>query len=303
MDIRKTLALLGPNVWGCSPILEVWVDCQNRRQLSAADLTQVAQRAVALAAPFLTAEDFPVASHEGSPAEVVLAHWLEVLVRKLQRLCGIEMPPGHVVATSEPGVCRVAIRFEDEGLVQPALKIAHPLLTAALDGTPYDFATHLRELQAWANKLCLGPSTRAIVEAARSRGIPVRRLNISSLVQFGHGAQQRRICTAETDGTGAIAESIAQDKELTKTLLRRVGIPVPEGRPVASAADAWEAALEVGTPVVVKPRDANHGRGVAIRLSTPEAVMKAFEIAAEEGYGRNRRAIRVRRRTPASGRR
>ena len=102
-------------------------------------------------------------------------------------------------------------------------------------------------------------------------------------MQFGHGSQQRRICTAETDGTGIIAESIAQDKELTKTLLRRVGIPVPEGRPVTSAADAWEAAVEVGTPVVVKPRDANHGRGVAIKLSTREAVMNAYELAAAEG--------------------
>jgi cyanophycin synthetase len=283
IEISKTLALHGPNVWGSCPILEVWVGCQKHRQMAAADLKQAAQRGVELSAPYLAADDFPIDPH--AAADVLLARWVEGLTRKLQRLCGIELPAGHIVATAEGAVCRVAVRFEDEGLVRPALKIAHGLLDAALDQTSYDFASELRSLQSWANKLCLGPSTRAIVEAARSRGIPVRRLNVASLVQFGHGAQQRRICTAETDGTGAIAESIAQDKELTKTLLRRVGIPVPEGRPVSSAADAWEAAVEIGTPVVVKPRDANHGRGVAIRLSTREAVMSSYELAAEEGTG------------------
>lgn len=284
MKIRKILALHGPNVWGSCPILEVWVDAQDRRQLALAELAQAAQRAVELAQPYLTAADFDTDSEAASPlADVVLARWLESLVRKLQALCGIELPAGHIVATADPAVCRVAIRFEDEGLVRPALKIAHALLVAALDRQTYDFAAALRELQTWANRLCLGPSTRAIVEAARSRGIPVRRLNVQSLVQFGHGSQQRRICTAETDGTGIIAESIAQDKQLTKTLLRRVGIPVPEGRPVTSAADAWDAAVEIGTPVVVKPRDANHGRGVAIKLSTREAIMNAYELAAAEG--------------------
>ncbi|HEY1785072.1 MAG TPA: hypothetical protein VGG30_05955, partial [Pirellulales bacterium] len=286
MKIRKILPLHGPNVWGSCPILEVWVDAQDRRQLSLADLGQVAQHAVELAQPYLAATDFDIDSHAASPlADVVLARWLESLVRKLQALCGIELPAGHIVATADPAIFRVAIRFEDEGLVRPALKIAHALLAAALDRQPYDFATALRELQSLANRLCLGPSTRAIVEAARSRGIPVRRLNFESLVQFGHGSQQRRICTAETDGTGIIAESIAQDKQLTKTLLRRVGIPVPEGRPVTSALDAWDAAVEVGAPVVVKPRDANHGRGVAIKLSSREAVMNSYELAAAEGEG------------------
>ena len=255
----------------------------DRRQLAVADLAQVAQRGVELAQPYLAATDFDLDAAAAPQADVVLARWLESLVRKLQALCGIELAAGHIVATADPAICRVAIRFEDEGLVRPALKIAQALLAAALDRQAYDFAAELRELQSLANRLCLGPSTRAIVEAARSRGIPVRRLNVESLVQFGHGSQQRRICTAETDGTGIIAESIAQDKQLTKTLLRRVGIPVPEGRPVTSAADAWDAAVEVGTPVVVKPRDANHGRGVAIKLSTREAVMNAYELAAAEG--------------------
>jgi cyanophycin synthetase len=118
-----------------------------------------------------------------------------------------------------------------------------------------------------------------------ARGIPVHRLNLGSFVQLGHGACQRRIHTAETDRTGAIGEEIASDKELTKELLRTVGVPVPEGRPVESAADAWEAAEEVGVPVVVKPRDGNHGRGVFTGLTTRDEVEAAYEIACQEGSG------------------
>ena len=106
-----------------------------------------------------------------------------------------------------------------------------------------------------AHQMLFGPifegrSDCRIVAAAEARGIPTRRLNAGSLVQLGQGARQRRIWTAETDGTSAIAESIAQDKELTKMLLRTVGVPVPEGRPVSSAEEAWEAAQEIGVPVV-----------------------------------------------------
>jgi cyanophycin synthetase len=104
-------------------------------------------------------------------------------------------------------------------------------------------------------------------------------------VQLGQGFKQRRIWTAETDRTSAIAESIAQDKELTKTLLRAGGIPVPEGRIVADIADAWEAACEIGPPVVVKPRDANHARGVFMNLMTREQVEEAYTFALREGSG------------------
>ncbi|MFM8220724.1 MAG: acetate--CoA ligase family protein, partial [Planctomycetaceae bacterium] len=108
-------------------------------------------------------------------------------------------------------------------------------------------------------------------------------LNDGSLVQFGWGSRQHRILAAETDRTSAIAESIAQDKELTKTLLKSVGVPVPQGRPVGSAEEAWTVACEIGLPVVVKPQYGNQGRGVAVNLTTREQVAAAFDAAREEG--------------------
>ena len=117
------------------------------------------------------------------------------------------------------------------------------------------------------------------MDAAVKRGIPYRRLTEGSMVQFGWGSRQRRIQAAETDNTSAIAESIAQDKELTKALLDAAGVPVPRGRVVTTAEDAWKVASELGGRVVVKPRDGNQGKGVAVNIAAREEVEAAFAVA------------------------
>ena len=101
------------------------------------------------------------------------------------------------------------------------------------------------------------------------------------LCLLGQGSRQRRIQAGVTDATGLLASSIAQDKELTKMMLRSAGIPVPAGRPALDAADAWEAALAVGPPVVVKPRDADLGEGVSLNLTTREQVLAAHAVARQ----------------------
>ena len=138
--------------------------------------------------------------------------------------------------------------------------------------------TRLRELD---EEFRLGPSTGAIVAAAVTRGIPYRRLTEGCLVQFGWGSKQRRIQAAEMDSTSSIGESIAQDKELTKSLLDAAGVPVPKGRSVTDAEDAWAAACELGGPVVVKPRDGNQGKGVAANVEHREGVLAAYAAARE----------------------
>jgi cyanophycin synthetase len=141
----------------------------------------------------------------------------------------------------------------------------------------------VRKLQELVDRYCLGPSTAHIVEAATDRRIPSIRLTDGNLVQLGHGAAQRRIWTAETDRTSAIAEGIASDKDLTKSLLKSCGLPVPEGSLVRSAEQAWEEAQDIGVPVVVKPYDGNHGRGVSLNLMTQAAVEAAYHVAARKG--------------------
>jgi len=174
---------------------------------------------------------------------------------------------------------RVVVQYREEDVGKRALSLAIELVEATLADRPVDIASELRELRKLNENVRLGPSTGSIVRAAEARGIPTRRLTEGSLVMLGFGSRQRRIWAAETDRTSAIAESIAQDKDLTKSLLAAVGVPVPEGRHAATAEDAWSAAQAIGLPVVVKPRKGNQGKGVSVRLLSRDAVLTAFESA------------------------
>jgi cyanophycin synthetase len=119
------------------------------------------------------------------------------------------------------------------------------------------------------------------VDAAVARGIPYSRMTEGSMVRFGWGSKQRRIQAAEIDATSAISEAIAQDKQLTKKLLAAAGVPVPAGRAVRDAEDAWAAACEIGLPVVVKPLDGNQGKGVTVNITSKEQLVKAYAVATE----------------------
>lgn len=181
----------------------------------------------------------------------------------------------------------MAFRTRDEHVGRAALAAGRELLMAAIDDTEYDLAANVAILKDLVDEHCLGPSTAHIVEAATERKIPSIRLTDGNLVQLGHGAAQRRIWTAETDRTSAIAESIASDKDLTKTMLKACGIPVPEGSLVRSAEQAWEEAQDIGLPVVVKPYDGNHGRGVSVNLMTEADVVAAYHLASRKGDSRS----------------
>jgi len=171
--------------------------------------------------------------------------------------------------------CRLIVQYSEEEVGKRALELA---LSQPLS-VPVAEVGELPTLRALAEEVRLGPSTGSIVRAAESRGIPARRMTGGSLVQFGFGSRRRRIWAAETDRTSAIGESIAQDKDLTKSLLSAIGVPVPEGRVCTTAEQAWEAAQAIGLPVAVKPRKGNQGKGVSTALDTREAVITAHEIA------------------------
>jgi cyanophycin synthetase len=162
-----------------------------------------------------------------------------------------------------------------------ALELAHGLLQALSAHTPWDIPAAIARLQELDEDIRLGPSTGAIVQAAIARDIPFRRLTQGSLVQFGWGVNQRRIQAAEIDRTSAIAESIAQDKDLSKLLLDAMGVPVPQGRAVATLEEATHAMHELAGPVVVKPRDGNQGKGVTVNVQGETALQAAWQAACE----------------------
>ncbi|MBI1345538.1 cyanophycin synthetase [bacterium] len=280
MIVRNVRALRGPNLRTKQTVLEI--------QLAAlAELPEL----------HLAMDRIPGAMHEASmmltgthleetvssdtaAPDLILAKSFCELVWALQRFAGVPVEIAQCVPSSPKEGCLVVVQYREESTGRMAVDIADQWLQAELVGAAYDLIEAARTLRAHDQNVRLGPSTGAIVRAAVERGIPYRRLNEQSLVQLGYGSRQRKILAAETDRTSAIAEQIVQDKQLTKNLLQAVGAPVPQGREATSAEDAWDAALEIGLPVVVKPRDGSQGRGVAVNLMTCASVKAAYENAA-----------------------
>jgi cyanophycin synthetase len=274
MDISRIRALRGPNLWSRHTAIEAIVACEP----SECSLTSLPGFETRLRALFPN-----LGPLRREPAEASLAHVLEVTTLALQAQAGCPVTFSRTTRTTEPGTYQVVVQYTEEDVGRRAMSNAESLLRAALTGSFYDVDGSVQVLRELDEDLRLGPSTGAIVQAAITRGIPYRRLTSGSLVQFGWGSRQRRIWAAEIDSTSAVSESIAQDKDLTKTLLRAAGVPVPWGRPVDSVDEAWEVAQAIGLPVVIKPQDGNQGKGVTVNIVSREHLEVAYRVAAEVG--------------------
>jgi len=274
MEVSRVRALRGPNLWSHHTSVEAIVACTPEEE-SIGLLTGFETR---LRARFPQVAELQPYGHDDT---VSLAQVLERVALALQAEAGCPVTFSRTTATVERGIYQVVVEYSEEDVGRLALELAEQLVDAARKDAAFDLAGALARLREVDEDVRLGPSTGSIVQAAVARNIPFRRLTEGSLVQFGWGSRQRRIQAAEIDATGAIAETIAQDKELTKKLLDAAGVPVPMGRSVSDPEDAWAAALEVGLPVVIKPKDGNQGKGVTVNVTTKEQLVAGFHAASE----------------------
>ena len=278
MEVSRIRALRGPNMWSRHTAIEAVVSCSDTER----NIAEIPGFEGRLRALFPGIGALRPASAQRLP--VSLAHVLEQAALALQAQAGCPVTFSHTHVTSEAGTYQVVVEYSEEDVGRQAFEAAVELLRAAqTEGGSFDTDATVARLRELDEDVRLGPSTGSIVDAAVARGVPFRRLTQGSLVQFGWGAKQRRIWAAEVDNTSAVSESIAQDKDLTKRLLQSAGVPVPIGRPVDTVDDAWEAALEVGLPVVVKPQDGNQGKGVTVNVASREHMEVAYKAAAEIG--------------------
>ncbi len=274
MEVSRIRALRGPNLWSRHTAIEAIVACaENERSLGLMPGFEDRLRA--------RFPDIGALRPMGDEGDISLAHALAFAALGLQAQAGCPVTFSRTTATLETGVYQVVVEYSEEAVGRLAFELAQVLCRAAEENTPFDLADALLRLRELDEDVRLGPSTGAIVQAAQARGIPVRRLTEGSLVQFGWGSRQRRIQAAETDQTSAIAEAIAQDKELTKTLLEAAGVPVPTGRGVSDVEQGWAVASEIGLPVVVKPQDGNQGKGVTVNIADREQFLAAYAAASE----------------------
>ena len=278
--------LRGPNIWTYRPVLEVWLDLGELEDYPSNTIPGFNGRLTTWL-PALIEHHCGVGERGGFLQRLEEGTWcghvLEHIVIELLNLAGMPTGFGQTRSTSQHGVYRMVFRARDERVARVALEQGHRLIMAAINDEPFDVAAAAARVRTEVDDQYLGPSTACIVTAATDRGIPHIRLNDGNLVQLGYGASQRRIWTAETERTSAIAEGIASDKDLTKSLLKACGVPIPDGQIVESPEEAWEAAQDIGLPVVVKPSDGNHGRGVTLDLRKQADIEAAYHVAYPEG--------------------
>jgi cyanophycin synthetase len=219
-----------------------------------------------------------------------LGHVLEHVAIELQNVAGEEVTFGKTRSTDKPGVYTVIYEYaqRDEGVAAGdlALRLLSSLLPENLrppgsvpEGWSWPEARD--NFIRFAQKRALGPSTASLVRAAETKNIPWLRLNDHSLVQLGHGKYQQRIQATVSGRTPHIAVELASDKEETNKILASLGLPVPQQELVQSDAQAVRAAKRIGYPVVTKPYNGNHGRGISIRLTTDAEVAHGYNVARE----------------------
>ncbi|ACO47439.2 cyanophycin synthetase [Deinococcus deserti] len=291
----------GPNVYGHEHMIRVQLDLGALNDTAPAAIPGFVDRLIELM-PSL--EDGGAASDGAVQNDPGLGAVAERVARVLQTLAG--RPIGVAErrpARAQPGEYNMLYPYHEErvGLVAGAiaLRLVDSLLPADMQGikdvevllprsissidpdTPFDFMAELDVLRRLTKRFTLGPTTQSLVSEAERRGIPFLRLDDDSLVQLGYGKYQQQVRASITSKTSFIATGTASDKDLTKRLLDRAGLPVPQGAVVRTVDEAVRVARRLGTPVVTKPLDGNHGRGVSLNLSTPEQVRHGFEEARQ----------------------
>lgn len=295
--IRDLRVYRGPSYWARQPVIRLTVEDANTNTAQLPGFTAALLDAIpALAGtpqaaaiePVVVDSDFVRHLQDGVALFDVIAH----IAIALQRMAGLHVTYFRCIENAESHSTNILYGYREEKVGIKAGELAVAIVDTLLkqegehpeqDSTaaPLNIREAIEKLIEYASEIALGPSTQSIVDEALRRDIPTIRLNDRSLVQLGYGIYQRRIEATTTSQTNYVAVEIASDKELTKQLLRDIGIPVPESEVVTTADDAVRAAQSIGYPVVLKPLDASHGRGISIRMKNDDEVRAAFKTAVE----------------------
>ncbi|HEV7809133.1 MAG TPA: hypothetical protein VGO64_00930, partial [Candidatus Limnocylindrales bacterium] len=306
IQILDARVMRGPNRWSRSPMIRLLVDLGSLEERPTNTIDGFAARLVE-GLPGLEEHHCSLGRRGGFLERLRDGTWLghvaEHVALELQGLAGNRVTRGKTRRAGVDGRYDIVFAYRVESVGLAAGRSAVELVNALVNGDQSvagdALATTVErivdELRRLSDRDGLGPSTQAIVDEARRRGIPWMRLDDRNLVQLGWGSHSRRIRATITDGTGTIATDLARDKDDAAAQFERAGLPVPRWDEASSAEDAVRIARKIGHPVVVKPIDGNHGRAVGLDLMDDVAVARAFEAAAA---GSQRRTALVQAQLP-----
>lgn len=304
MKITATNVYVGPSIYANFPVIRMVLDIGVLVDWPSVKCGKGFTRGLQKALPSLTEHGCSYRVAGGFLRRLTedegtwMGHIMEHVALEIQNIAGSGVSFGRTRTTGEKGMYNMVYAYKqrDVGVEAGhlALRLLMHLLPKKLQSKidyeiddNFDFESELEGFVHRAQRREFGPSTQSLVDAAVERDIPWLRLNDYSLVQFGHGKYQKRIQATVTSDTGTIATSLASDKEGTHSLLKNMGLPVPQQKMFSTEDDAVVAARKIGYPIVIKPLDANHGRGISINLTTDEQVREAFHFAKEQGRSRS----------------
>jgi len=304
MKIIETRVYVGPSIYANFPVIRMLLDIGVLIDWPSVKCGQKFTEGLQHAIPSLSEHGCSYRETGGFIRRLTedegtwMGHIMEHVALEIQNMAGSGVSFGRTRTTGEEGMYNMvyAYKHRDSGLAAGylALKLLMHLLPAHLQEQtdyPFDpdfnFEAELQEFILRAQKREFGPSTQSLVDAAKDRNIPWLRLNDYSMVQFGHGKYQKRIQATVTSNTNTIATSLASDKSGTHRILKDLGLPVPHQIMFTTEEDAVKASNRIGYPVVIKPLDANHGRGISINLTNDEQVRLAFHEACQKGRTRH----------------
>ncbi|MBT8181901.1 MAG: cyanophycin synthetase [Eudoraea sp.] len=286
MKIREINAMRGPNFWSIRrhKLIVMVLDLEEMEELPTNKIDGFADR---------IREMFPsMYSHRCSEGcdggffmrvdeGTWMGHVIEHIALEIQTLADMDTGFGRTRGYGEKGVYNVVFSYIEESVGRYAAKAAVRICEALIAAEAYDLEDDIQRMRELREAERLGPSTGSIVSEAQSRGIPWIRLNRYSLVQLGYGANQKRIQATVTSETSSIGVELACDKEDTKYLLEQAEVEVPRGDIISRESRLEEACRYVGYPLVIKPIDGNHGRGITVDINNYEDALEAFKIAKE----------------------
>src|SRR5690554_2251583 len=286
MQIREINAMRGPNYWSIRrhKLIVMVLDLEEMEELPSNKIEGFNDRLKAM---------FPsMYSHRCSVGEpggffqrmeegTWMGHVIEHIALEIQTLAGMDTGFGRTRGYGEKGVYNVVFSYMEENVGRYAAKASVDICEALIAGEDYNLETDIQRKRELRESERLGPSTGSIVEEAQSRGIPWIRLNQYSLCQLGYGANQKRIQATVTSETSSIGVELACDKEDTKYILEQAEVLVPRGDIISRESSLEEACRYVGYPLVVKPIDGNHGRGITVNINNYEDALVAFKAAKE----------------------
>ncbi len=284
MKIREINAMRGPNYWSIRrhKLIVMVLDLEEMEDRPSDKIPGFLDRIKSLF-PSMETHRCSIGTPGGFFQRVEKGTWMghiiEHIALEIQSLAGMEVGFGRTRGYGETGVYNVVFDYHEEAVGRFAAKAAVEICQSLIDSTPYDLDSDIQRMREIREAVRLGPSTGSIIEEAEARGIPWIRLNQHSLCQLGYGENQKRIQATVTSETSSIGVELAGDKEDTKYMLEQAEVPVPKGQIIRRESSLDEACKYVGFPLVVKPVNGNHGRGITVNINSLEEALIAFEAA------------------------